>query len=154
MHLFGDTKVVFFIVFNISKLLLFCISLSFVDSMFYAFCLESKYLSLLPPGVHNFHSLFCSNISLLTFSFHHQVCFHNIPFFVHPLVLSVAESRLKFQPRPNIVYLLTWCVINFTCKSFTRLITKISLFELPCTLFWYKFITPIFTFYSSWITNR
>ena len=54
----------------------------------------SKYLSLLPPAFHNFHKLLFSVISLLTFSFHHQVRFFRIPFFVHPQVFSVAESKL------------------------------------------------------------
>ena len=31
-----------------------------------------------------------------------------------------------FQSWPNIVYLLPWGVINFTCKSFTKLITMIT----------------------------
>ena len=53
MHLFGDTKNVFF---RTSKLLLFCISLSCVDVMLY-FPFFSKYLSLLPPAFHNFHTL-------------------------------------------------------------------------------------------------
>ena len=45
-----------------------------------------------------------------------------------------------FQTWPNIICLLNCGVIHFTCKSFTKLITKISLLELPYTPFWYSFL--------------
>ena len=105
MHLFGDTKDVFFIVFNTSKPLLFCISLSGVDGMScFKFCIQ--YLSLLPPAFHNFHNLLFSDISLLTFSFHHHVCF---------LRMSSLICR----------------VIHFTRKSFgTNFLKQSSLFTI------------------------
>ena len=96
MHLFGSMKDVFFIDFNTSKLLLFCISVSCVGSMLcLPFCI--KYLSLLPPTLHNFHNLLFSDLSLLTFSFHHHACFLHMPFSVHAQVFSVPESKSCFN---------------------------------------------------------
>ena len=45
----------------------------------------------------HFHNLPFSDISLLTFSFHHHVCFLHMPFFVHLQVFSVADSKPCFN---------------------------------------------------------
>ena len=83
-HLFGNTKNNYF-VFNTSKLLL---QLSLLHQNIYI-CLS--------PTFHNIHNLLFSDISLLTFSFRHHVCFLLIPFSVHQQVFSVAESKSCFN---------------------------------------------------------
>ena len=70
-----------------------------------AFRFASRYLSWFPPAFFNFHNLF-SDISLLTFSFQHHVCFLQIPYFVHPQVFSVTQSKLCF----NLDQILSSCL--------------------------------------------
>ena len=91
MHLFGNTKVVFFIVFNTSKLLLFCISLSCVDGMLcfpftiQIFIFATTCLPQLPQSFllrYVLTDLFIPPPSLFS-----QYAF------VHPQVFSVAKSK-------------------------------------------------------------
>ena len=67
------------------------------------FTFSAFFLALHPPAFQNFHNFLFSDLSLLTFSFHHHVCFLHKSFFVHPKVFSLAESKTLFQSQPNIV---------------------------------------------------
>ena len=67
------------------------------------FTFSAFFLALHPPTFQNFHNFLFSDLSLLTFSFHHHVCFLHKSFFVHPKVFSLTESKTLFQSQPNIV---------------------------------------------------
>ena len=59
----------------------------------FSFLHANIYLCYHPPST---TSVIFSDISLLPLSFHNQVCFLRMPFFVHPKVFSVAESKPCF----------------------------------------------------------
>ena len=61
------------------------------------FTFSAFFLALHPPAFQNFHNFLFSDLSLLTFSFHHHVCFLHMPFSVHPQVFSVPESKSCFN---------------------------------------------------------
>ena len=86
----------------------------------HALLFASKYLSLLSLAfIHNF--LF-SDIYLLTFSFHHQVCFFHMAFFVHPQVFSVAESNPCF----NLDQILSTCSTEVSLISTVKVSQSLS----------------------------
>ena len=136
--------IVFFIVFNTSNLLLFCISLSCVDG-----------ISCFPFHIQIFIFATARLPQLLQSSFLRYILtdlfippphlFLHMPFFVDPQVFSVSDTKLYFNFNQ---ILLTWGIINCECRSSTNLIPKISLFELPYMSFWNKFLTPISAFYN------
>ena len=83
-----------------------------VQTACHTFHFASKNFSFLPPAFHNFHNLLFSDISLLTFSFHHHVCFLHMPLFVH--------HKSSIQQRVNLVSTSTKnrLLAHLPCHSF------------------------------------
>ena len=108
MHLLGDMKDVSFNVFNNSKLLLFCISLTCVDSMScFPFCIQIFIFApncLPQPSTYSLHRYILTDLfipPLFLSSLYAFLC--------PPASLLCSREQTLFQLQPNCLLAHLWC---------------------------------------------